>query len=161
MENLSFLYRKPSGEEKEVVITHWRESGNYILGVCLVAHQHRTYRKDRIVCYRESAEHVLVEPFPEPPPLVSKKPDPRFVTEILFTGFPSVQRASLEAHAAAAGLTVVKTVTKNLDYLCCGPTAGPAKLEKARDKGVWILNQPAFFSLLETGELPDEDLDFI
>lgn len=161
MKNLSFLYKKSSGEENEVVITNWRESGNYIFGVCLVARQYRTYRKDRIVCYRDGVEHVLVEPFPAPPPLVQKQSNAELVTEILFTGFPSVQRASLEARATAAGLTVVKSVTKNLDYLCCGPTAGPAKLEKARDKGVWILNQPAFFSLLETGELPDEEPEFL
>lgn len=160
MERITFLYKKPGGEEKEATVVNWRESGRYILGACPDTYHPKTYRKDRVVRYYDGAESLLKEPFSGPPPAIS--PSRRSSgTEILFTGFPAVQRAVLESKAEEAGLIVVKTVTKNMTYLCGGPTAGPAKLEKSREKGVWILNQPAFFQLLETGELPDEEPDFI
>lgn len=162
MEKISFLYKKADGEEKDVSVINWKESGRYILGVCADSHKPKTYRKDRVVQYHDGAELLMVEPFSGPPPIVTHKSvKTSSDTEILFTGFPSVQRAVLENKADEAGMVVVKSVTKNLSYLCGGPTAGPAKLDKARSMGVWILNQPTFLLLIETGELPDEEPDFV
>lgn len=170
MELLNFLYCKPCGEEKEVSVIHWKESGRYIVGQCAASRMPRTYRKDRVVRYHNGAEQLLQDPFPPPPPSLERaagqsserlRGDKSSGPEILFTGFPSVQRADLEQKAMNAGMHVVSSVTRGLSYICGGPNAGPTKLEKAREKGVWILNQPLFIRLLETGELPDDEPEFV
>jgi hypothetical protein len=69
--------------------------------------------------------------------------------EILFTGFPKAQRADLEQLAEDYGMTVRKSVTQGLDYLCAGATAGPAKLSQAMDAGVTIIDSDDFLNLLK------------
>lgn len=155
---LSFHYRDGKGKEADWVVSKWKESGRYISG--WTESGYRTFRKDRVICYRNSGETLLSDPFSVPPPKIERFK--RAVgPEMLFTGFPAVQRASLEMRATEAGMVVVKSVTKNLTFLCGGPTAGPVKLEKARAAGVWILNQPMFFQLLETGELPEDEPEWL
>ena len=55
--------------------------------------------------------------------------------QMLFAGFSAAQRATLEEKADAHGLSAVQTVTKGLVFLCCGPKADPAKVEKSRAQG--------------------------
>lgn len=74
--------------------------------------------------------------------------------EILFTGFKKERRAELEYLASDAGMTVRTRITENLDFLCAGSNAGPAKLAAARERGIAILSETDFERLLETGELP-------
>lgn len=74
--------------------------------------------------------------------------------EVCFTGFSPSRRERLEEDARAARLEVVTTVTRSLKYLVTGPNAGPAKLQKARQQNVTLLNADQFHDLLETGELP-------
>ena len=50
----------------------------------------------------------------------------------------------------------MQTVTKGLTFLACGPNAGPAKVEKARAQGVYIVLDQHLQALLLTGELIDE-----
>lgn len=61
--------------------------------------------------------------------------------------------AGLEVLAIEAGMCVRKTVTKDLVFLCCGPNAGPTKVEGAREKGAFIMFDESFLGMLETGEL--------
>lgn len=57
--------------------------------------------------------------------------------------------------AGESRLEVVGSVTKNLAFLCAGENAGPAKLAKATEQGVVVLNREQFEHLLETGEIPN------
>jgi NAD-dependent DNA ligase len=74
--------------------------------------------------------------------------------QICFTGFSGPERKQFEDEAEEAHLEVVKTVTRSLRYLVTGPNAGPAKLKKAREQEVILLNADQFHAMLETGELP-------
>jgi len=152
--NLTFLYRKPDGEEVEAVLSNWRESGRYLIGFNPEIGMPRTYRKDRVVQYHNDCDKQLGQPFTDPPPIVRKA---KTVPKILFTGFAASERSALEQYAIDSGFQVVKTPTKQLDYLCCGPNAGPAKVEKARLAGAWLLNDHDLTVLVETGVLPDRE----
>jgi DNA polymerase-3 subunit epsilon len=59
------------------------------------------------------------------------------VVAVCFTGF-GPRKADLRAEAEAAGYHVAASVTKSLDYLVCGPSPGPSKLEQAAARGVKI-----------------------
>jgi len=75
-------------------------------------------------------------------------------TEVCFTGFGASEKQSLIRLATDAGLIVVTGVTEKLSMLCIGPNAGPAKLDKAKKRGVPLLTLEQFNLFLETGELP-------
>jgi NAD-dependent DNA ligase len=75
--------------------------------------------------------------------------------QICFTGFSPSDKDRLGQLAAAVGLDVVKSVTQSLAYLVAGPNAGPAKLRKAREQNVVILNEGQFDEFLLFGEAPD------
>jgi NAD-dependent DNA ligase len=80
------------------------------------------------------------------------------LVEICFTGFSTSERAVLEEEAQEAHLNVVKSVTKQLQYLVAGSNAGPTKLQKAREQEVVILTAYQFRAMLETGELPTDNV---
>lgn len=151
---MSFIYQAPGTPEKAFVLLNWKEAGCYIRGIDVETNTFKTFRKDRVLSYLENAESLLEIPFTQPPPPVKKSAG--HGPEIVFTGFPSVQRAHLEAKAVSVGMTVCKSVTKNLSYLCAGPNAGPTKVATARAQHVFIVSEPQFLTLIETGELPDE-----
>jgi len=77
--------------------------------------------------------------------------------QICFTGFDPDARSALEEKARESHLEVVKSMTKNLRYLCTGPNAGPSKLEKAAEQHVVLMSQEQFDNMVETGELPEID----
>ena len=76
--------------------------------------------------------------------------------EICFTGsFNSlvngerVTRSMMEETAAGKGMVVRKNVTKSLDYLVCAdPDTMSGKAKKAREYGVRIIAEPAFFRMI-------------
>ncbi|CAJ0700458.1 hypothetical protein LMG18102_03224 [Ralstonia mannitolilytica] len=159
---LEFLYQNQKGERKEYSLTDWEEVGHYIEGICVRARAFRTFRKDRVIQYLYGCDSLLRNPRPSGPPPVRvansagmERAGERL--EILFTGFPSAQRAELEQRAADAGLHVCKTVTQGLHFLCVGPNAGPSKIRKSRERGSYIVSYEQLLALLETGELPDEE----
>lgn len=78
--------------------------------------------------------------------------------QICFTGFNSSTRADLTNIAEAGGLHVVKSVTKDLAFLCIGENAGPSKCLKAKEKNVMVLDEQQFLNLLQNGELPQVGL---
>lgn len=79
------------------------------------------------------------------------------VDQICFTGFSPSEKSELSNIAEKANLEVVKSVTKNLSFLCIGDNAGPSKLQKARAQKVIIMRRAQFENLINTGELPEEE----
>jgi NAD-dependent DNA ligase len=79
--------------------------------------------------------------------------------EICFTGFSPSQKSNMQQAAQRRGFKVVKSVTKRLAFLCAGPNAGPSKLQKARQCGATILSLDELTRMLETGEVPANDVN--
>lgn len=155
MEILRFDYRNAAGELSRRELTQWVEVGHYIKGLSAGSGELRTFRKDRVVVYHDGAADALDMPYEIPPPRLMKEQPADLRPQILFTGFSSVLRLALEEKSIFSGLYVCKTVTKSLSYLCTGPNAGPAKVEKSRAQNVYIIDENQLHLLLETGELPD------
>lgn len=87
--------------------------------------------------------------------IYANKPKPKVKpTTICFTGFVDSQKTILRQEAEGIGLVVTTAVSGSTAYLCAGPNAGPAKLQKAKDGGAVILNLEEFYEILETGALP-------
>lgn len=155
--DLHFLYRNAHGVEKTHRVIKWSEDGRYIQGFSETDGAFRTFLKFRVVRYLDGSDGSLVDPHPTPPPKPSNAVPVDDRPQIVFTGFPAVQRADLERRADQAGMRVVKSVTQNLTLICGGPNAGPSKLAKARSQGVITLRQDEFLLLCETGEIPDAE----
>jgi NAD-dependent DNA ligase len=79
---------------------------------------------------------------------------PRKLPSVCFTGFSQADKDALSALAIDAHLRVVSGVSSSLSFLCAGENAGPAKLAKAKDLGVLVMDRAQFMSFLETGEIP-------
>lgn len=149
---MRFVYKNKRGEVKEVDLgDSWEEQGKYIAGFDASAGHAKTYLKWRVVEYLDQSELKLSDPF-SPAPLAPVKAWKR---QVLFTGFPSVQKRHLQHIAISNNMDVVGTVTNNLEILVCGPNAGPAKLQNARLKGCYIFNEADFLNFVDTGEYPD------
>lgn len=151
---LSFSYRDSKGNVTERVLTHWKETSVYIQGRAESDAFYRTFRKDRVIEYLSGTEHLSFDRAPPPPPY-SKTLPIDVQGQILFTGFKSEDRISLEALAAANGLRVVKTPTKNLAFLCAGYNAGWTKIEAAVGKGAFILSEAQLLAMFQTGEISE------
>ncbi|EKT3972909.1 hypothetical protein SL054_002242 [Flavobacterium psychrophilum] len=78
------------------------------------------------------------------------------LNEICFTGFSPSEKENLIQIAENNKFHVAKSVTTNLNFLCCGENAGPSKMNKAEKQGAIILNNVEFFKLIQTGELPNK-----
>lgn len=164
---MKFKYQKYQGEITEYELQNWREVGHYIQGVCLRSHAFKTFRKDRISAYLDGSETLLSEPYPPGKPCIpvrrdrvrgTKRNEKPNAPQILFTGFPAALRTELERTADEAGFWVRQNgVTRELNFLCTGPNAGPAKIQQARAQGTYILPACHFTTFVETGELPDEE----
>jgi len=74
--------------------------------------------------------------------------------QICFTGFSPSDKERLGQLALAHGLDVVKSVTQSLAYLVTGPNAGPAKLKKAKEQDVVIMNEEQLAKFLHDGQIP-------
>jgi len=75
--------------------------------------------------------------------------------EVCFTGFAPEEKDMMADLASTKGMTVKKSVTKNLKFLVTGEAPGPSKLEKAESQGVTILTEESFRKLVETGEIDE------
>jgi DNA ligase (NAD+) len=67
--------------------------------------------------------------------------------EICFTGFTPEEREELWDADHEMGLKIVKSVTKNLTYLCVGEAPGPTKLAQAKEQKCKILTVEEFRKL--------------
>lgn len=155
-QNLRFAYVNTQGEVSHRELSQWQESGHYIRGHCMSSNVVKTFRKDRVQQYLDGCDSLLVDPYAPPPPKPAPEAPQESRPQILFTGFAKAERAAFEAQAAAAGLAVVSTVTKNLTFLACGGNAGPAKVEKSRQQGTFVVPAKYLDELLTSGQLPDE-----
>lgn len=77
---------------------------------------------------------------------------------VLFTGFNAAEKAELVALAEEYGMIVSKSssITKTLNFLVMGENAGPAKIQKAIEQGVPMMNREQFDLLLKTGEIEQD-----
>ena len=67
----------------------------------------------------------------------------------VFTGtLTRMGRSEAKALVESLGGTVASSVTKTTDYVVAGEAAG-SKMEKARQAGIAILDEEAFFALTE------------
>lgn len=82
------------------------------------------------------------------------KPPKEKLSSVCFTGFSQAQKQELSTMAQAAHLRVVGSVYSSLAFLCAGDNAGPAKLAKAQEYGITVMNHAEFINFLETGEIP-------
>ncbi|MUK47555.1 hypothetical protein GNP79_12165 [Aliivibrio fischeri] len=73
--------------------------------------------------------------------------------QVCFTGFGVSEKEALTELAVKHNFNVVKSVTKKLDFLVGGISAGPKKIEKAELQGVQFLNSEQFSTLATTGEI--------
>jgi hypothetical protein len=156
MDTLIFEYTNAKNEYKRYELTNWKEEGHYLTGYCS-DDKLRTFRKDRVNCYL-SQEQALANPYSPPPPKLNSKAAPDDRLKVLFTGFAKNLKAELIHKAEEAGLRVMKArkVTGGLDFLACGPNAGPKKISEAMQQETYIVSEEQFYGLLKTGELIDE-----
>jgi NAD-dependent DNA ligase len=75
--------------------------------------------------------------------------------QVCFTGFGDSKKQELIDLANANNFKVVSSVTKALDFLCGGESAGPKKVEKAESQGVQFVSEGQFIQIIETGEIPN------
>lgn len=149
--NLLFVYENAEGEKSTRELRSWNVSGRYIKGFCLSSGATRTFRRDRVLEFLDG--EALLESAPAAS--IPGAPTPDRPLEVLFTGFTVDVRQELEDEAELEGMVVRKSLTKNLDFLCAGPNAGPRKLSEAKGKGVTVMDEAAFLEFLDTGVLPN------
>lgn len=151
---LSFIYEDAEGNISRRNIVNWQEDDAYFEGFCLDRHEGRTFKKERVLSYLDDSDRLLKSPYPVG--IHIEKTKQRMVSaEILFTGFSKDERANLEDLARLNGLTVCKSATVGLNYICTGKNAGPAKLAQALASGAIELSVDEFYQLVETGEIPN------
>ncbi|OWP85283.1 hypothetical protein BWK59_00660 [Flavobacterium davisii] len=84
---------------------------------------------------------------------LKEKKDPKI--EICFTGFNPNEKEILTELAKSKGFHIAKSITVNLNFLCCGSNAGESKMAKAIKQEVILLSENEFRTLIETGEIPN------
>lgn len=159
---MKFIYRNARNETKIQHIDNVSITDDYYQGYCLFEDKLKTFRIDRILemlSGKEDAEERLQYHKENGPPVREvqdriKNKDGK--PEICFTGFRAADKSSLVSLAEENDLFVRTSVTKKLDFLCCGYNAGPTKIETARHQGVVILTEYQLRELLETGEIPEQ-----
>ncbi|EPB6719851.1 hypothetical protein ACRRHK_000880 [Vibrio fluvialis] len=135
---------------------------HYIQGFCIQTNHPKTLRYDRIVQVFNSFddakstfsdENYKLPQYDKVPPNRYSSPE---TMDVCFTGFVKTDKESLIHLAKNNNMFVRSSVTKHLDILCYGYNAGPTKLAKALEQGVFILNKGQFEKMIETGEVPEE-----
>jgi NAD-dependent DNA ligase len=138
------------------------ENPQYVQGFCHQANHPKTLRYDRVIQVFESydaAKSIFGEESYKLPEY-DKTPSTRYSSpetmDVCFTGFAKTDKETLTQLAESNNMFVRAGVTKHLDILCYGYNAGPTKLAKAMDQGVFILNKSQFEIMIETGEVPED-----
>jgi NAD-dependent DNA ligase len=162
-----FIYRDAQGVVSYREVTNISETEEYIQAFCKSANALRTFRKDRILedinepsnIEQRLQYHIENSP-PQERPQSSRSYTRRLNTsgapEICFTGFKKTDKIKLVEIAESEGMFVRDSVTKQLEFLCCGYNAGPKKIEKSRHQGAIVLNEEQFLTMLKTGEIPEK-----
>ncbi|MBY5924268.1 MULTISPECIES: hypothetical protein [unclassified Halomonas] len=111
---IRFDYQDARGNSTTREVTQWTDDGWLLKGVYSQDRGPRNFRRDRFLAVDEGA--FLLKPFEMPANVTASTAlpaakSPHDTLEILFTSFPKVRRADLEATAANAGMQLRKTVT--------------------------------------------------
>lgn len=153
----AFIYQDARGNITAREITDISETEMYLQGYCHLVNDLRTFRKDRILELLSSDDDIELKLkyyiSINPPPKAPSKS--HHLLDVCFTGFKSDDKKRLKDMAENSGMVVRSSVTRSLNFLCCGYNAGPKKIEKARAQNVITLNEEQFTELLETGEAPE------
>jgi len=161
-ENKSFIYRDALGVISYREVTNISETEEYMQGFCSKANALRTFRKDRILEDTDNSTDIqermnfFIENSPSPHIPKPRRLNISGAPEICFTGFKKADKVKIVELAESEKMFVRDSVTKNLEFLCCGYNAGPKKIEKSRHQGAIILNEEQFKTMLKTGEIPIE-----
>jgi NAD-dependent DNA ligase len=153
----AFIYQDARGNITAREITDISETEAYLQGYCHLANDLRTFRKDRVLEVLSNSgdielklkHYIAISPPPKAPP------KSHHLLDVCFTGFKSEDKKRLKEMAESTGMVVRSSVTRSLNFLCCGYNAGPKKIEKARAQNVIALREEQFLQLLETGEVPE------
>lgn len=150
-QNLRFVYEDARGNLSTRELRAWNATARYIKGYCVERDALRTFRRDRVIEFLQGEELLDTAHAPAVRPSTPKAGP----LEILFTGFGEETRRELEADAELEGMKVRKTLTKNLDFLCAGPNAGPRKMAEASERQITVMDEDEFWEFIDTGALPD------
>lgn len=86
---------------------------------------------------------------------LKEKKEPKI--EICFTGYNPTEKEQITNIAIEKGFHIAKSITVNLNFLCCGSNAGETKIKKALEQNVILLTTDEFYNLIETGEIKKID----
>lgn len=159
------LYQNQQGEVLAHQPKNPKDDGVYLRGYCELAKGLRTWRKDRIISefsdqaaldayISSNSIEVMTAVVQETRKANRARLNPDQIFEICFTGFAAKERAELEGLAIANAMLVKKDVTSNLDLLCTGERAGPAKMIKAEKQGTCLITVDEFKELITNGVMP-------
>ncbi|HLA64664.1 MAG TPA: BRCT domain-containing protein, partial [Rhodothermales bacterium] len=91
-----------------------------------------------------------------PPPVDARGTAVAGKTFVLTGTLPQLTRDEAKRLIESLGGKVSGSVSKKTDYVVAGEAAG-SKLEKARELGVAVLDEPGLLGLLESDEAPEGD----
>ena len=162
MLNRKFIYKNAQNvvAARDVNVVH--EDEEYIDAFCNTTGTYKTFKKERILADVDDVNTAstlqLVAELQSKSAIIQRGNGVKWQNkmhkpEICFTGFAAKEKAELIAYAEAQDFFVRTDVSEGLSFLVCGTTAGPSKLQKARAKGVLLLNRDTFKHLAETGEI--------
>lgn len=149
---IRFDYIDAEGDYSQRRVVVHQVDGIRFSGQCMSCHDRRTFRVDRVqgditseLTGEVSQPHVWARAQSHSNALTrSLLTVPTPVGEVLFSGFPDVDRAYLEQLAQAHNWVVRQTVSKHLTVLVAGPRVGATKLARARAAGVQIMARDDF-----------------
>lgn len=151
---LRFIYCTARGEVTERRVSNAKSNENYVTGYCHLRKSPKTFSIHRITDKNQNFSGTLLEEaIRNLPPIEQKSNNPNGAA-ICFTGYKKNDKNTLKELADEKGFYVTSGVIQHLDFLSCGPTAGPSKIKKAKELEVTILNEVQTRLLFETGEVP-------
>ncbi len=154
---ITFIYQDSRGNITARSVSDISETDRYLQGLCNKANELRTFRKDRILeiiknpidAESRLGYYISINPPPKEPP------KSHHLLDVCFTGFKSEDKNRLKKLAENVGLIIRSSVTRSLNFLCCGYNAGPKKIEKARKQNVIVINEEQFMQFVGNGEIPE------
>jgi len=166
--SISFTYRKAENQQSQHAITDIKKfiSGGeypreYLRAYDIQAQNRRSFSLDRM--HNIQGINQSIETWLETLSIDHAYNNQRQLEKdnlkILFTGFPRKDvLPQLEELASEHGLWLRKQrkVSKDLDILVIGKTAGAKKIADAQRQDCLILTKEQFLNFLETGEIPDK-----
>lgn len=134
--------------------------------VCMLRQALRTFRFDRVLAVESESGQLMDRDtwvqslsgkgIPYRDPTLRRQAEDDGCISVMFTGLGKALKPYAIALAEQHDLRVIKsTFSARLGFLVAGPTAGPAKLAKARKLGVNVIRYEEYLKMLETGEAPE------